>query len=109
MTTRFLRMLLITAFAFLMTTATLRAQDGPASDPAQSPDATASDRDAPSQPTSDEAPESAPASRPPSDLDDDLLAGVAGMVEVSTSFGRLRQGISPGYGYMAIVIAAAII
>ena len=34
------------------------------------------------------------------------LAGVAGMVEVSTSFGRLRQGISPGYGYMAIVIAA---
>jgi simple sugar transport system permease protein len=35
-----------------------------------------------------------------------LLAGVAGMVEVSTSFGRLRQGISPGYGYMAIVIAA---
>ena len=35
-----------------------------------------------------------------------LLAGVAGMIEVSTSFGRLRQGISPGYGYMAIVIAA---
>lgn len=34
------------------------------------------------------------------------LAGVAGMIEVSTSFGRLRQGISPGYGYMAIVIAA---
>ena len=34
------------------------------------------------------------------------LAGIAGMVEVSTSFGRLRQGISPGYGYMAIVIAA---
>ena len=34
------------------------------------------------------------------------LAGVAGMVEVSTTFGRLRQGISPGYGYMAIVIAA---
>ncbi len=28
------------------------------------------------------------------------------MIEVSTSFGRLRQGISPGYGYMAIVIAA---
>jgi general nucleoside transport system permease protein len=34
------------------------------------------------------------------------LAGLAGMIEVSTSFGRLRQGISPGYGYMAIVIAA---
>jgi ABC-type uncharacterized transport system permease subunit len=34
------------------------------------------------------------------------LAGVAGMIEVSTSFGRLRQGISPGYCYMAIVIAA---
>jgi ABC-type uncharacterized transport system permease subunit len=34
------------------------------------------------------------------------LAGVAGMIEVSTTFGRLRQGISPGYGYMAIVIAA---
>jgi general nucleoside transport system permease protein len=34
------------------------------------------------------------------------LAGIAGMIEVSTSFGRLRQGISPGYGYMAIVIAA---
>jgi general nucleoside transport system permease protein len=34
------------------------------------------------------------------------LAGLAGMVEVSTSFGRLRQGISPGYGYMAIAIAA---
>lgn len=34
------------------------------------------------------------------------LAGVAGMVEVSMSFGRLRQGISPGYGYMAILIAA---
>jgi general nucleoside transport system permease protein len=34
------------------------------------------------------------------------IAGIAGMVEVSMSFGRLRQGISPGYGYMAIVIAA---
>ena len=34
------------------------------------------------------------------------LAGLAGMVEVSMSFGRLRQGISPGYGYMAILIAA---
>jgi simple sugar transport system permease protein len=34
------------------------------------------------------------------------LAGLAGMVEVSTTFGRLQQGISPGYGYMAIVIAA---
>ena len=34
------------------------------------------------------------------------LAGVAGMIEVSTTFGRLQQGLSPGYGYMAIVIAA---
>jgi ABC-type uncharacterized transport system permease subunit len=34
------------------------------------------------------------------------IAGVAGMIEVSTTFGRLQQGISPGYGYMAIVIAA---
>jgi general nucleoside transport system permease protein len=34
------------------------------------------------------------------------IAGIAGMVEVSMSFGRLRQGISPGYGFMAIVIAA---
>lgn len=34
------------------------------------------------------------------------LAGVAGMIEVSTTFGRLRQGISPGYGYMGIMIAA---
>jgi general nucleoside transport system permease protein len=34
------------------------------------------------------------------------LAGIAGMIEVANSFGRLRQGISPGYGYMAIVIAA---
>ncbi|MDQ3889875.1 MAG: ABC transporter permease [Actinomycetota bacterium] len=34
------------------------------------------------------------------------LAGLAGMVEVSMTFGRLEQGISPGYGYMAIVIAA---
>jgi general nucleoside transport system permease protein len=34
------------------------------------------------------------------------LAGLAGMVEVSVTFGQLQQGISPGYGYMAIVIAA---
>jgi simple sugar transport system permease protein len=34
------------------------------------------------------------------------LAGLAGMIEVSMTFGRLRQGISPGYGYMAIAIAA---
>jgi simple sugar transport system permease protein len=34
------------------------------------------------------------------------LAGLAGMVEVSMTFGRLEQGLSPGYGYMAIVIAA---
>jgi simple sugar transport system permease protein len=34
------------------------------------------------------------------------IAGVAGMIEVSTTFGRLRQGISPGYGFMGVVIAA---
>ena len=34
------------------------------------------------------------------------VAGVAGMIEVSTTFGRLRQGISPGYGFMGIAIAA---
>jgi general nucleoside transport system permease protein len=34
------------------------------------------------------------------------LAGLAGMVEMSVTFGQLQQGISPGYGYMAIVIAA---
>jgi general nucleoside transport system permease protein len=34
------------------------------------------------------------------------IAGVAGMIEVSTTFGRLRQGISPGYGFMGIAIAA---
>ena len=33
------------------------------------------------------------------------LAGIAGMVEVSATFGRLRTGISPGYGFMGIVIA----
>jgi simple sugar transport system permease protein len=33
-------------------------------------------------------------------------AGLAGMIEVSNTFGQLQQGISPGYGYMAIVIAA---
>ena len=34
------------------------------------------------------------------------LAGVAGMIEVANTFGQLQQGISPGYGYMAIAIAA---
>lgn len=34
------------------------------------------------------------------------IAGAAGMVEVASTFGRLRQGISPGYGFMGIVIAA---
>jgi ABC-type uncharacterized transport system permease subunit len=34
------------------------------------------------------------------------VAGLAGMIEVANTFGRIRQGISPGYGYMAIVIAA---
>lgn len=33
-------------------------------------------------------------------------AGLAGMIEVGNTFGQLQQGISPGYGYMAIVIAA---
>jgi simple sugar transport system permease protein len=34
------------------------------------------------------------------------IAGLAGMIEVSSTFGRLRQGISPGYGFMGIAIAA---
>jgi len=34
------------------------------------------------------------------------LAGIAGMIEVGSTFGQLQQGISPGYGYMAIAIAA---
>jgi simple sugar transport system permease protein len=34
------------------------------------------------------------------------LAGLAGMIEVTMTFGQLQRGISPGYGYMAIVIAA---
>jgi simple sugar transport system permease protein len=34
------------------------------------------------------------------------IAGIAGMIEVSTTFGRLRQGLSPGYGFMGIAIAA---
>jgi general nucleoside transport system permease protein len=34
------------------------------------------------------------------------IAGVAGMIEVSATFGRLRQGISPGYGFMGVAIAA---
>jgi ABC-type uncharacterized transport system permease subunit len=28
------------------------------------------------------------------------------MIEVGSTFGQLQQGISPGYGYMAIAIAA---
>ena len=34
------------------------------------------------------------------------LAGLAGTIEVANTFGQLQQGISPGYGYMAIAIAA---
>jgi simple sugar transport system permease protein len=34
------------------------------------------------------------------------LAGLAGTIEVANTFRQLQQGISPGYGYMAIVIAA---
>jgi simple sugar transport system permease protein len=34
------------------------------------------------------------------------IAGIAGMIEISTTFGRLRQGLSPGYGFMGIAIAA---
>jgi general nucleoside transport system permease protein len=33
------------------------------------------------------------------------LSGVAGMIEVVMSFGALQQGISPGYGYIGIVVA----
>lgn len=33
------------------------------------------------------------------------LAGLAGMGEVSGVIGRIQQGISPGYGYSAIIIA----
>ena len=33
------------------------------------------------------------------------IAGVAGMGEVSGIIGRIQQGISPGYGYSAIIIA----
>lgn len=36
------------------------------------------------------------------------LAGLAGTVEVASTFRQLQQGISPGYGYMAIVIAALV-
>ena len=34
------------------------------------------------------------------------IAGLAGTIEVENTFGQLQQGISPGYGYMAIAIAA---
>jgi ABC-type uncharacterized transport system permease subunit len=33
------------------------------------------------------------------------IAGLAGMIEVSGVIGRIQQGISPGYGYAAIIIA----
>lgn len=33
------------------------------------------------------------------------LAGLAGMMEVSGLIGRLQRGISPGYGYTAIIVA----
>ncbi|MCR6545589.1 ABC transporter permease [Dehalobacterium formicoaceticum] len=33
------------------------------------------------------------------------LAGIAGMAEVSGVAGRLQHGISPGYGYTAIIVA----
>lgn len=33
------------------------------------------------------------------------LSGLAGMLEVSGVVGKLQQGISPGYGYTAIIIA----
>lgn len=33
------------------------------------------------------------------------LAGLAGMAEVTGVLGRLQQSISPGYGYMAIIVA----
>lgn len=33
------------------------------------------------------------------------LAGLAGMAEVTGVLGRLQMGISPGYGYMAIIVA----
>ena len=34
-----------------------------------------------------------------------MLAGLAGAVEVSASTGRLQAGLSPGYGFMAILVA----
>ena len=33
------------------------------------------------------------------------IAGFAGMVEVSGIVGKLQPGISPGYGYTAIIVA----
>jgi simple sugar transport system permease protein len=35
-----------------------------------------------------------------------LLAGVAGMIEVTGATGRLQAGLSPGYGFVAIMVAA---
>ena len=33
------------------------------------------------------------------------LAGLAGMIEVSGAIGQLRPQISPGYGFIAIIVA----
>jgi len=33
------------------------------------------------------------------------LAGLAGAVEIAASTGRLQSGLSPGYGFMAILVA----
>jgi simple sugar transport system permease protein len=33
------------------------------------------------------------------------MAGLAGMTEVSAIQGRLRQGLSPGYGYVGFLIS----
>ena len=33
------------------------------------------------------------------------MAGLAGAIEVSASTGRLQAGLSPGYGFMAILVA----
>lgn len=34
-----------------------------------------------------------------------MAAGLAGAIEVSASTGRLQEGLSPGYGFMAILVA----
>ncbi|MGI8519193.1 MAG: ABC transporter permease [Actinomycetota bacterium] len=33
------------------------------------------------------------------------LSGIGGMIEVTMNFGTVQQGISPGYGYIGIVVA----